>query len=97
MPIQSVVERGATPEDAPPIFERLKIKPAVWYELVTGLPFGLRDPPPVRLPLDVLQELSLLEFGAVAFKFLLRRRDAHVERHADHVPGPLIRRLMLDE
>ncbi len=28
-------KRGATPEDAPPIFERLKIKPAVWYELVT--------------------------------------------------------------
>jgi hypothetical protein len=26
---------GATPEDAPLIFERLKIKPAVWYELVT--------------------------------------------------------------
>ncbi len=28
-------KRGATPEDAPPIFERLKIKPAVWCELVT--------------------------------------------------------------
>ena len=28
-------KRGATPEDAPPLFERLKIKPAVWYELVT--------------------------------------------------------------
>ena len=28
-------KRGATPEDAPPIFERLKIKPAVWLELVT--------------------------------------------------------------
>ena len=28
-------KRGATPEDAPPIFDRLKIKPAVWYELVT--------------------------------------------------------------
>ena len=28
-------KRGATPEDAPPIFERMKIKPAVWYELVT--------------------------------------------------------------
>ena len=28
-------KRGATPDDAPPIFERLKIKPAVWYELVT--------------------------------------------------------------
>ena len=28
-------KRCATPEDAPPIFERLKIKPAVWYELVT--------------------------------------------------------------
>ena len=28
-------KRGATPEDAPPIFERLKITPAVWYELVT--------------------------------------------------------------
>ncbi|OYW11720.1 MAG: hypothetical protein B7Z55_18965 [Planctomycetales bacterium 12-60-4] len=28
-------KRGATPEDALPIFERLKIKPAVWYELVT--------------------------------------------------------------
>ncbi|MDX1930221.1 MAG: hypothetical protein SFV81_27080, partial [Pirellulaceae bacterium] len=27
-------KRGATPEDAPPIFERLKIKPAVWLELV---------------------------------------------------------------
>ncbi len=27
-------KRGATPEDAPPIFERLKIKPAV---LTTGL------------------------------------------------------------
>jgi hypothetical protein len=28
-------KRGATPEDAPPLLERLKIKPAVWYELVT--------------------------------------------------------------
>ena len=28
-------KRGPTPEDAPPIFERLKIKPTVWYELVT--------------------------------------------------------------
>ena len=28
-------KRGATPEDAPPLFERLKIKPAVWCELVT--------------------------------------------------------------
>ncbi|MDX1929137.1 MAG: hypothetical protein SFV81_21595 [Pirellulaceae bacterium] len=28
-------KRGATPEDAPLIFERLKIKPMVWYELVT--------------------------------------------------------------
>ncbi len=28
-------KRGSTPEDAPPIFERLKIKPAVWCELVT--------------------------------------------------------------
>jgi len=28
-------KRGATPEEAPPIFERLKIKPAVWCELVT--------------------------------------------------------------
>ena len=28
-------KRGATPEDAPLIFERLKITPTVWYELVT--------------------------------------------------------------
>jgi len=28
-------QRGSTPEEAPPIFERLTIKPAVWYELVT--------------------------------------------------------------
>jgi hypothetical protein len=28
-------KRGSTPEDAPPLFERLKIKPAVWCELVT--------------------------------------------------------------
>ncbi len=27
--------RGAPPEDTPPIFERLKIKSEVWYELVT--------------------------------------------------------------
>jgi hypothetical protein len=28
-------KRGATPEDAPPLLERLKMKPAVWFELVT--------------------------------------------------------------
>jgi hypothetical protein len=28
-------KRGATPEDAPPLLDRLKIKPAVWFELVT--------------------------------------------------------------
>ena len=28
-------KRGATPEDAPALLERLKIKPTVWYELVT--------------------------------------------------------------
>jgi hypothetical protein len=28
-------KRGVTPDDAPPIFERLKIKPTVWFELVT--------------------------------------------------------------
>ena len=28
-------QRGATPEDAPPLPERQKIKPAVWYEWVT--------------------------------------------------------------
>ena len=29
-------KRGATPEDAPPLFERLKIKPAVWCELLSA-------------------------------------------------------------
>ena len=28
-------KRFSTPEDAPPLLERLKIKPAVWFELVT--------------------------------------------------------------
>lgn len=29
-------KRGATPSDAPPILERLKLEPAVWCELVSG-------------------------------------------------------------
>ena len=29
-------KRGSTPIDAPPIFDRLRMKPAVWCELVTN-------------------------------------------------------------
>ena len=29
-------KRGSTPEEAPPIFERLQIKPTAWCELVTN-------------------------------------------------------------
>ena len=29
-------KRGATPESTPAVFERLKIRPEAWYELVTG-------------------------------------------------------------
>ena len=62
-------KRGATPEDAPPIFERLKIKPAVWCELVTrfGKLFSLVAGQPRRVD---------------EFRGRLRKKHYHVRQAA---------------
>ena len=62
-------EGGSTPEDARPMFERLKIKPGVWYELVTrfGKLFSLVAGQPHRVD---------------EYRGRLRKKRYHVRRTA---------------
>ena len=62
-------KRFSTPEDAPPLLERLKIKPAVWFELVTqfGKLFSLVAGQPHRVD---------------DYRSRLRRRRYHVRQAA---------------
>ena len=62
-------KRGATPEDAPPLLERLNIKPAVWFELATqfGRLFSLVAGQPHRVD---------------AFRSRIRRKRSHLRRAA---------------